>query len=647
MNRTAILLLLAGAGGCLALGPQDRRVDLGELRIEDAHSLEIEAAAGTVRATGEDPHFSFRRVPGERGPFRGPPPPAIGLEIEIDYRDDPGDRGWDLFYLPTAWPGAGFDNAWKVRGRADDRGGSKSLRFDLPEPATRLRLDPPPESAFEIRSIDFAEWPAGWRKAARMACAALAVAGLVLLVAGSRALRPFDPEAESPPVRRPPVRKILVVLLLAGAIVQIAAMVLTSRYDSHPDERDHAEVAEYYVRWWLPPAAGDPRVIPSISKYGVSYHYSPRVNYFLAGKAVAPVERRLRPHFQAFRLFNLGLFAALAVIALRRRDPTFALLLLLLPAQVWYLFSYFNDDALALFACLLCCWQLVGTDASFARFLSADGWTTGRRGVLIFALLAAVVVLSKKNYHLFLVFVAFYALWMVATSGDFRRARNLALKWGLVALLAFAFAGPRLAVDRWVDEAAGVGADGGLNRKQLIRQQAEQFADPGLKPSELGEEDAFQTALLKKQGVPFHQLFTTYRWHELSFKSFVGLYGYMDYFSLPPYYLLIFLAYAALLVTLGLAVWRNGTFADRVFGLACALFAGGFVLVSALYSWTVDLQPQGRYLFPLFAILFAAVLRFKALIPPRVLWGYALVIFLLSSYSFLFTALRVFPNFAW
>ncbi len=442
--------------------------------------------------------------------------------------------------------------------------------------------------------------------------------------------------------RRLASRKLLLAAIFATVLAQMIAMALISELNVHPDERHHVQVADYYLRWWLPPPAGDPRVIPSLSAYGFSYHYNQTLAYFLAGKAVAPIQDWIQNPFIAFRLCNVALFAALVGFALRRRNELYALLLLLCPAQVWYLFSCFNDDALALFLSLLCCLQVAVPDTISSRFLGAEDWRTSRRGAFALALILATLLLSKQNYHVFLVFLGFYAAWTVASAGDLARARRLGLKWCAVALAAVCLAWPRYAIDDWVNDPKRPG-NRGLTKGERIHEVAESHATGGFRPTQAGTEDAYPGLRMKQRGVPFGDLFKMH-WHRNTYMSLVGVYGYVSIYSDRSFYVATFIVYASLLATLIALVWRQGSPWDRLFALACSLFCAGLVLASAHHSWTVDFEPQGRYLFPGIGIAFVAILRLRALVPPRVLWRYGVVIWLLSCYSFLFTGLRLIPK---
>jgi hypothetical protein len=128
--------------------------------------------------------------------------------------------------------------------------------------------------------------------------------------------------------------------------------------------------------------------------------------------------------------------------------------------------------------------------------------------------------------------------------------------------------------------------------------------------------------------VPFLHVVTDLLWYRLSVQSFYGKFGHMEVNSPVGSYgvairLMVLLAGA----TYGFLVLRWGMIAqlDRLMLLAapaCALLP---VLASLYNSWSIDYQPQGRYLFaaliPL-ALMLGGTFTFE----PRWLRGARLVI---------------------
>ena len=68
----------------------------------------------------------------------------------------------------------------------------------------------------------------------------------------------------------------------------VVTMALISKYDAHPDEKNHLSAAVYYSDHSLPPVIGDPAVRDSYSIWGISYLNYQWAEYFFAGKEGYP-----------------------------------------------------------------------------------------------------------------------------------------------------------------------------------------------------------------------------------------------------------------------------------------------------------------------------------------------------------------------
>jgi hypothetical protein len=169
-------------------------------------------------------------------------------------------------------------------------------------------------------------------------------------------------------------------------------------------------------------------------------------------------------------------------------------------------------------------------------------------------------------------------------------------------------------------------------------EQMEKTAAPGFKPSQVTASGSPWHVNMRAKGRPLQELLSVHQWHFISFKSMVGVYGWMNVFSPWWYYWLMFLLYAILLTRLCLP--------SRPLGLPeLTLAAMGLVgmvascIASLINSWTVAFQAQGRYLFPVFCI-FLILLAYKwERLPQKFFYLGFLVTGLLSLGNFIFVGL--------
>jgi hypothetical protein len=462
-------------------------------------------------------------------------------------------------------------------------------------------------------------------------------------------------------------------------------MSVISALGSHPDEQLHAAAADYYQTHWLPPTIGDPAARSSYSVHGYSYLHERDIVYLIAGKVGAVLGRALSSSHFAYRIVNLMLFAGLVVVFVIREDSRPALTLLLVSPQIWYVFSYFNGDALPLAVSLLLAYETAAPESAFNRFLGAASWRANWPAALVVGLGLGVLMLAKLNYFIFLAALAAYLAWrelglltslslvaivpiipahrfgfvqwsnhlvqgMVGIAvaigvlwplwtirhdrARLRRIRRLAT----IGTIAIAVSLPRLVYDKVVVEGTGV-------PYSTTTQFAEEIASDEFKPSKSGTPEFYYGARLRDRGVPFHNvLFAPWNWLLLSAASAVGIYGYLDIRGPTWYYITIWLVIGAIAGVLAVRVWRSRVDGARtVFGLM-ALFTAGTGLLSALHSWVNDFQAQGRYLFPILPIVALLVLHSRERLDRRPYAPFVLGAFALSCLSFLWVALRLLPR---
>jgi hypothetical protein len=480
----------------------------------------------------------------------------------------------------------------------------------------------------------------------------------------------------------------LLAFMLAFAMAMMGAInQIPGRWAGPPDEYLHRAAAHYYLDHWLPPKVGDPATLDSYSRdYGLSYVNDTDFVYLFAGKLAALLAPVVPNRDLGFRLFNVLLLGILAGFCAMRPAAFLIFSPLLLSPQIWYIFSYFNGDAFALFLSVLIAYQIAEPGSLFNRQLDSPRVWRNFSGAIALGLLVGLLALSKRNYFTFLAFIpvaaALFRLgrtsalllaasaivaagaflkwyeipgaqaWLAAGGAALvllailarpstRGARvNALVKYACVCAVAAAVIVPRV----WWDAAQ----HGSLDQKQAaINQAQEEFAAPSYKPSRVYSEklDAYYGLDLRAKGLPLRELFTQpWSWHTKTFVSATGNYGWLEYSAPEPYYLIMGMAYLALLAVYVRAVVKSRDAAVGVCFLFVATFAALTVAVAIYHSWVNDFQAQGRYLFPIVAMLGIGLQSIRDKMDPRVITGVVAGCFALSVWSFVIIGLRQIPR---
>ncbi len=419
---------------------------------------------------------------------------------------------------------------------------------------------------------------------------------------------------------------VMFVIAFAGVLI----IAIYSDGNSHPDENVSLKAAGYFRIHDLPPHVSDPEISDTFSAYGISRVTKEEISYFLTGKFAQFFGLFIKDDVLALRMFNVSLFFVLVILFFKSEKvikPLF--LLLLISPQIWYIFSYVNSDALGFFVSILLINQLVNKKSLFRKFLFTNKATGFILGSVFMALLIVLQFYSKKNYWLFLVFVAFILFWelILARQSRMKLLKKYFILIGFVLLLLTPGFAYNLMLYGW-------------EKDQAIKQHKEKEAQREFKISNVGEKFSYYGYKLKEKGFKYFDLFTReWNWHVKSFYSFVGLYGWMNIFSPVSYYAIMFLLYLLLFGFLIL----NGVYRQplevKLLLIAVLIFNVGFIFLSTLTSWINDFQAQGRYLFPVIGVFSYWLVKsgisssnsyFKLLIA---------IISLCSLYSFVFVAL--------
>lgn len=436
-------------------------------------------------------------------------------------------------------------------------------------------------------------------------------------------------------------------LSLGAAVLLSLTMALWSKFDRHPDEVHHFEAAKYYVDHSLPPEIGDPDVRTSYSVYGVSYLNYQWAEYFAVGKFMLLVSPVLGDQLTAARLFSVFLFFGLAAFFTYRagsdEDALILPCVLLVSPQIWYVFSYVNNDAFALFVSVVAAYQLGQPTSRLNGFLQSDSFRAKISGGVLFGLLAGLLLIVKPNYWAFLVFAA---LWLVFA---YPLGMNAIKKFAFILLIAIAVLTFRVGLDLYVNgetNYAGVSYLGKFfgsmeNKGKLLAYQ-ESIAEYPFRPSTV-ENDLANThpdLNLRKKGVFFSEMLFEKGWLRLSSQSFFGVYGYMNIYARNWFYAVFFLLTLVFAAYLFYKVIKSR---DRQSLAQLAITTLGVfltVIVSMTLSWVYAFQPQGRYLFPALAMCGLFVYANRRHFDVRVVNLYVAAMFLLSVFSFVAWGLR-------
>jgi hypothetical protein len=427
----------------------------------------------------------------------------------------------------------------------------------------------------------------------------------------------------------------LVPVLLFGIWLLIITMAGISKDNSHPDEYVHMSAINYYQDHWLPPLLDDPSIRNTFSAYGVSRLNNGEIYYLFAGKFHKFLQTFSIPEYFSLRLFNVGLFGLIVLYTIRNRYARMVALPFLVSSQIWYLFSYCASDAFALFFAFLAAVELIDPSSLLHRYLKGDGSLAKLLGLVVLGFLLGIVFLLKKNYLPFVVF--FYLVLAVKiffTEEFFWEKKAAILRLILITFVGLSVFGLRVGADYLVN---------GFDREEKIVRLQEEMAHTWYKPgTELHKKHV--SLYRKARGATLEKIVYVERWFEKTFRSSFGVFGYFTISGSEAYYDLVRWSGVALLTIFFAAIFRGGGLVGSGLAIAALGISVGLIGIALYHSWTVDFQPQGRYLvpiIPIFGILYGW--NYEAIHGRLLFFGIA-PMFLLAAYGFIFEALMRIPR---
>jgi len=421
-------------------------------------------------------------------------------------------------------------------------------------------------------------------------------------------------------------------LLFCVALVCIAgtlsAMIaFRTKFNSHPDEIYHLDAFCYFENhWWYPDiGASGLRYGP----FGDARVQNPEIAYWLYGRigaVIKPFANRIayelnqqikRPAFYKkgfrtyfpfiasgdycrtipyiYRLQNTFLFlftlSTLFWVGLRHKWAfVFGIALLCIP-QLIYVYSYANTDA----------WGI-----SFSIFLiifvliEPRPFSSWKKTILL-SLLVGAVFLSKQSYWLSIVLPGFLIGYRLFQPIHLEKGINdrISVRWmnvvvfGGLLLIIIAPMYIIFPLSQNINPLHGIGQ---LARFDPTKASIDyQLDHPGV-----------EGYYLKARGVSFIKILIDPIWLKTSLKSFYGYFGYMKTSSPGfAYWIASILLLVNVLITIfiGAKHWTSLPGLSRLALIMSPLIIIMSIGLSVYYSWAVDYQPQGRYIFSALTVL--------------------------------------------
>jgi hypothetical protein len=379
-----------------------------------------------------------------------------------------------------------------------------------------------------------------------------------------------------------------VLVLLSVFSLAFLWMVLTP-FEDAPDEKMRYALITYLAEHKSLPRGDTKEILDPI--WGFSYGFMPLLPCIISAvfRNIASLFTTdagilLRAARMESVLSTVGTAWAsmgIADLAFKRKSVRLAFPLLVgLYPVVLFLGTYTNVDSFALFTtALIVLFWLRG---------SRSGW---KRGDMIgLAVSIGLCALSYYNSYGFILMSIFFFLITSIRAG--KKKGSIAGSALIIFAIAFLIAG-------WWFIRNLVLYDGDLFARNFLTKTQELYALDGMKPSQL--------ETLKEAGVSLSYMLFQKGFLLWTYLGFIGVFGRMSLWMLPSIYrgyTIFFIVCLAALLPSVLAGIRS-LFRRRVTdGMVIRLhiLAAGLipVILSIMYSYTSDYQPQGRYVMPAF-----------------------------------------------
>lgn len=396
-------------------------------------------------------------------------------------------------------------------------------------------------------------------------------------------------------------------LFLFGLFCFYMMWTIIQPLNASPDEEMRYQVVQYIYEHGALPRGDDPSIINPV--WGISYAFNPILSYIIGAGFMRAVSIFTTDAFAlliAARSVNVicGVVNAYFVLRIGKalfesyRAWLFTILVTMLPGSV-FLMSYVNTDAMAIMSTSMIIYAWIQG--------SKHGWNYKDCILLSFGI--AFCALSYYNaYGFILCSIVFFGITLLMDAKKNGEYRTFIKRGSFVVVLVL------LLIGWWFGRNYFL-YDGDFLGRSASSACAELNAQPGFKPSDhlTPQRDGMTLWEMLKLGYAN----TNMSWIELTGRSFVGRFGFLD-ICMDAWIENLYLGFV------GLGLFCVLLHPIRVFGtsLRNGLFHWCMLIsliipncLSIYYSYTSDYQPQGRYSMPmLIPLMYFMSLGYKFLL---------------------------------
>lgn len=378
-------------------------------------------------------------------------------------------------------------------------------------------------------------------------------------------------------------------LFIIFSFLFFTAWAVVQPYNAGPDEYMRYQIPTYIYQNGVLPHGGDPAIRNEI--WGTSYGFFPILSYMIAAafmKAVSFFTRDGMALLIAARmvsvLFGTGTVYFLIKLGNRifgkRSKWLFVALAAMLPEAV-FITSYVNNDSMAIFSTVFIVYMWIrGIDTK---------WNL-KTCIGLGAAMSVCVLSYYDAYGFLLCSAVLFTVTSLLCQGDKKEYGLWFKKAAFMMMIVIVLTG-------WWFIRNALIYDGDILGIATNDAYANQYAQPEYKPS------LNQTPF--KQGMSVFDLVAS-NWTLIVFRSFVGVFGYMNVLMSTKVYIFYFAVFVLGLIGCCMQMkklfsiresgqWRAEGFFHWMLLLALLISNG----LNIYHSYMVDYQPQGRYSLPM------------------------------------------------